>query len=43
MDKAAHVLLGFYKKNISSALPNRCIYTPTCSSYTYQAIDKAAV
>ena len=40
MDKAAHALLVFYKKNISSALPNRCIYTPTCSSYTYQAIEK---
>lgn len=40
MDKAAHALLVFYKQNISSALPNRCIYTPTCSSYTYQAIEK---
>ena len=40
MDKAAHALLVFYKKNISSALPRRCIYTPTCSSYTYQAIEK---
>ncbi len=40
MNKAAHVLLGFYKKSISPALPHRCIYTPTCSSYTYQAIEK---
>ena len=40
MDRAAHALLVFYKKNISSTMPKRCIYTPTCSSYTYQAIDK---
>ena len=40
MDRAANALLKFYKRNISSALPNRCIYVPTCSSYTYQAIEK---
>lgn len=43
MDKAARALLVFYKRNISSAMPNRCIYTPTCSSYTYQAIEKYGV
>lgn len=40
MNRAAKSLLGFYKSKISSALPNRCIYTPSCSSYTYQAIEK---
>ena len=40
MNKAARSLLVFYKKNVSSALPNKCIYTPSCSSYTYQAIEK---
>lgn len=40
MNKAAKSLLGFYKKNVSPALPNQCIYTPSCSSYTYQAIEK---
>ena len=43
MDKAARALLVFYKRNISSAMLNRCIYTPTCSSYTYQAIEKYGV
>ncbi len=35
--------LAFYKKFISAALPPTCIYTPTCSSYTYQAITKYGV
>ena len=43
MNKAAKSLLGFYKSSISSALPNRCIYTPSCSSYTYQAIEKYGI
>jgi putative membrane protein insertion efficiency factor len=40
MNFIAKKLLYFYKKYISSALPSVCIYTPTCSSYTYQAISK---
>ncbi|MBR2984416.1 MAG: membrane protein insertion efficiency factor YidD [Clostridia bacterium] len=36
----AEKLLIFYKKYISAGLPKTCIYTPTCSSYTYQAIMK---
>ena len=40
MSKAARAMISFYKRNISPALPHRCIYTPTCSSYTYQAIEK---
>lgn len=39
----AQKLLYFYKKYISSALPSVCIYTPTCSSYAYQAISKHGV
>jgi len=32
--------LRFYKRWISPALPPSCRFTPTCSEYTYQAIDK---
>ncbi len=40
MKALARVLLRFYKKYISNAISATCIYTPTCSSYTYQAIEK---
>ncbi|NCA67391.1 MAG: membrane protein insertion efficiency factor YidD [Clostridia bacterium] len=40
MNFIAKKLLSFYKKYISAALPSTCIYTPTCSSYTYQAVSK---
>ena len=40
---AARALIAFYKKNVSSVLPDRCIYTPSCASYTYQAIEKYGV
>jgi len=33
-------LLRFYKRWISPALPPACRFTPTCSEYTCQAIDK---
>jgi putative membrane protein insertion efficiency factor len=36
-------LLRFYKRFISPALPSACIYEPTCSVYTYQAIEKYGV
>lgn len=40
MKYIAGLLLLFYKKFISNALHATCIYTPSCSSYTYQAIQK---
>jgi hypothetical protein len=40
MKKVALGLIRFYKKFISPALPPSCRYYPTCSEYTYQAIDK---
>ena len=40
MKKVALSLIRFYKRFISPMLPPSCIYHPTCSEYTYQAIDK---
>ncbi|MBQ3495931.1 MAG: membrane protein insertion efficiency factor YidD [Clostridia bacterium] len=33
-------LLRFYKKNISRGLGSNCIYTPTCSEYAIEALQK---
>lgn len=33
-------LIWLYRTLISPILPNSCIYTPTCSEYTMQAIKK---
>ncbi|HOD01244.1 MAG TPA: membrane protein insertion efficiency factor YidD [bacterium] len=45
MKKLALNLIKFYKKHLS--LDNKgikvCRYTPTCSEYTYQAIEKYGV
>jgi len=40
MKKIGKGLITLYKKLISRNLPSYCRYTPTCSSYTYQAIEK---
>ncbi|NJN98234.1 MAG: membrane protein insertion efficiency factor YidD [Anaerolineales bacterium] len=34
------VLIRFYQKFISPALPPACRFHPTCSHYSYQAIEK---
>jgi putative membrane protein insertion efficiency factor len=31
--------IRFYQRFISPALPPSCRYTPTCSQYTYEAIQ----
>ncbi|SHE61889.1 hypothetical protein SAMN02745164_00790 [Marinitoga hydrogenitolerans DSM 16785] len=36
-------LIQFYKKHISPYKPSKCIYYPTCSTYTYEAIEKFGV
>ncbi len=36
-------LIRFYKRFISPALPSACRFEPTCSVYTYQAIEKYGV
>jgi len=33
-------LLRFYKAQISPALPPACRYTPTCSEYAMQAVER---
>jgi putative membrane protein insertion efficiency factor len=35
--------LRFYKRNISPSLPPGCRYQPTCSEYTYEAIERFGV
>ncbi|MEG1581642.1 MAG: membrane protein insertion efficiency factor YidD [Clostridia bacterium] len=36
-------MIGFYKKNISTAFGKKCRYTPSCSSYMLQSINKFGV
>ena len=36
-------LIRFYKRFISPTLPSACRFEPTCSVYTYQAIEKYGV
>jgi len=36
-------LIRFYKRFISPVLPSSCRFEPTCSVYTYQAIEKYGV
>lgn len=38
--KGCKKLIIFYKKHISPSLGKTCIYTPTCSMYTLDAIEK---
>ena len=40
MKKAAILPIKFYKRFISSATANRCIYEPSCSMYAAEAIRK---
>ncbi|MDR2177021.1 MAG: membrane protein insertion efficiency factor YidD [Treponema sp.] len=38
--KAALSLIRFYQYAISPCFPPCCRYIPTCSAYTYQAVEK---
>lgn len=43
MARRASAALGairFYQRRISPLMGARCIYTPTCSEYAYQAISR---
>jgi putative membrane protein insertion efficiency factor len=43
MKSGALAALRFYKRNVSPALPAGCRYQPTCSEYTYEAIERHGV
>ncbi len=36
-------LLRFYRRSISPLFPQSCRFTPSCSLYTYEAIDRYGV
>lgn len=40
MKKLFLVLIRFYMRYISPALPARCRYLPTCSQYAVEAIER---
>ncbi len=40
MKKISLLIIKFYKKCISPFLPRACIYYPSCSTYTFTAIEK---
>lgn len=43
MKHIALALIRFYKRFISPALPSACRFHPTCSQYTYEAIERYGV
>ncbi len=43
MKRLALALIRFYQYAISPLFPPSCRYTPTCSQYTYEAIQKYGV
>ncbi len=40
MKKVAQFLLLVYKRTLSPFIGNNCRYTPTCSMYTYDAVER---
>ena len=38
--RALMILIQWYRRYISPLLPDSCIYSPTCSEYTLEAIKK---
>lgn len=40
MRKVALLLIRLYQNTISRALPPSCRFTPSCSHYGYEAIEK---
>ncbi|MFQ5434781.1 MAG: membrane protein insertion efficiency factor YidD [Anaerolineae bacterium] len=43
MKKVFLMLIRFYQKAISPVLGSSCRFTPTCSHYGYEAIEKYGV
>jgi putative membrane protein insertion efficiency factor len=40
MKRLALELIRLYQSTISRVMPPNCRFTPTCSQYTYEAIDR---
>lgn len=40
MQRVMLAMIRFYQKNISPYYPARCRFSPTCSAYAMQAIQK---
>lgn len=40
MKRGVLALIRFYQRAISPLLPPSCRFTPTCSHYTYEAIER---
>ena len=40
MKKILLKLISFYRRGISPITPPSCRFTPTCSAYAYEAINK---
>ena len=40
MKKLFLAMIRFYRKHISPLTPPSCRFTPTCSQYAYEAINK---
>ena len=40
MKRVFLALIRFYQKRVSPNCPPRCRFTPTCSAYAYEAIQK---
>jgi putative membrane protein insertion efficiency factor len=43
MKKLVLFLIRFYQKFVSPCFPPSCRYTPTCSQYTFEAVQKYGV
>ncbi|SJZ89396.1 membrane protein insertion efficiency factor YidD [Garciella nitratireducens] len=43
LKKPSLYAIRFYQKYISPVLPKSCRFYPTCSQYTYEAIEKYGV
>ena len=43
MKKLLLAMIRFYRRGISPMTPPACRFTPTCSAYAYEAINKYGV
>ncbi|MDD5288656.1 MAG: membrane protein insertion efficiency factor YidD [Dehalococcoidales bacterium] len=43
MKEFALSLIKMYQSTISRVLPSSCRFTPTCSEYTYEAINRYGI